>query len=422
MKKRIWAIVLIVTLAGWAFIQVALRPGTAEICWAGRTDQVEKELRQKRKSLKEINKELSATREKEKDIRGKEASVLESLNRLETELYRREKELKEMEAQLIAINEKVQTTRAQILLLNRASEQTTGELFSRLNALYKAGRIPPETFLFSFQSYPDVLKVNKYLRTVINFDAHLVNTYRYQVALKQTYQDDLLRDQSLWQRSISEVAKKRAEVIKIRGTKQALLKSIQNQKVVYQRLIGELEGRGKELQSLVDRLERTKSQLALVKPKGDIVRGKFIAPVEGDVISLFKEKGQNGIEISAPMGAEVRAVLPGKVLYADWFKGFGHMVIIDHGDHMFTVSAYCSQLLKKTGDAVSQGDSIALVGSAGSLKGPCLYFEIRRHGKPYDPMDWIPHSNKHKVVSLPEGGSPGGRTQRAEGSLNPVRN
>jgi septal ring factor EnvC (AmiA/AmiB activator) len=145
-----------------------------------------------------------------------------------------------------------------------------------------------------------------------------------------------------------------------------------------------------------------------VKPKGEIVRGKLIAPVEGNVISLFKEKGQNGVEISAPMGTEVRAVLPGKVLYADWFKGFGYMVIIDHGDHMFTVSAYCSQLLRKAGDTVSQGEGIALVGSAGSLKGPCLYFEIRHRGTPHDPMDWIPHSDKHKIVSLPAG-QPKGR-------------
>jgi septal ring factor EnvC (AmiA/AmiB activator) len=105
------------------------------------------------------------------------------------------------------------------------------------------------------------------------------------------------------------------------------------------------------------------------------------------VISLFKEKGQNGIEIKAPLGAEVRAILPGKVLYADWFKGFGNVMIIDHGDQTFTVSGYCSQLLKKAGDVVSEGEAVALVGSAGSLKGPCLYFEIRHKGKPRDPME-----------------------------------
>src|SRR5512136_395642 len=102
------------------------------------------------------------------------------------------------------------------------------------------------------------------------------------------------------------------------------------------------------------------------KLKPDSAKGKLIPPVQGNVISLFKEKGQNGIEIKAPLGAEVRAVLAGKVLYADWFKGFGNVMIIDHGDQTFTVSGYCSQLLKKAGDVVSQGEAIALVGNAGS--------------------------------------------------------
>jgi septal ring factor EnvC (AmiA/AmiB activator) len=112
------------------------------------------------------------------------------------------------------------------------------------------------------------------------------------------------------------------------------------------------------------------------------------------VISLFKEKGQNGVEIKAPMGAEIRAVLPGKILYADWFKGFGNVVIIDHGDHIFTVSANCSQLLKKAGDIVSKGEPIARVGGKDSSKEPVLYFEIRFRGKPQDPVEWISNLKK----------------------------
>jgi septal ring factor EnvC (AmiA/AmiB activator) len=74
---------------------------------------------------------------------------------------------------------------------------------------------------------------------------------------------------------------------------------------------------------------------------------------------------------------------------------------MDHGDHTFTISGYASELLKREGDIVSQGETIALVGSSGSLKGPCLYFEIRYQGKPQDPMHWISHLDK--VVFLPEG-------------------
>jgi septal ring factor EnvC (AmiA/AmiB activator) len=211
----------------------------------------------------------------------------------------------------------------------------------------------------------------------------------------------LIQDQYQWERNISEVEGKREEIKRVRKTKRTLLQSIQNQKVVYQKVISELEERAKGLQTLINKLEQEKTLYTYKKSKQETGVGKLILPVEGKVISLFKEKGQNGIEIKAPMGSEIRAVLPGRVLYADYFKGFGNVVIIDHGDHTFTVSAYCSQLLKKSGDQVSQGEPIALTGSAGSLKGPCLYFEIRHRGKPENPMNWI--ANLDKAISYESG-------------------
>ena len=366
---------------------------------AVQADQIDKDITQKKKDLKDIKKEINVTKKKEQEVRGKESSILGNLHLLEAELYQKEKELKQMETPLSQTRERLYQTRQQIVLLGKGMEHTKEELFSRLIALYKMGRVPTEGFLLTSQSYPDLLKLDKYLRVIIDYDSRLVETYRYQVGLKERYQEELIQDQFQWQRSISEIEKKKKEITKVSGEKRALLKSIQNQKVVYQKVILELEERAKELQVFVDKLEREKSLLAYGKPKQRALKGKLTPPVQGKVISSFREKGQNGVEIKAAMGAEVRAVLAGRVLYADWFKGFGNIVIIDHGDHTFTVSGYCSELLKKSGEAVSQGEAIALVGSSGSLKGPCLYFEIRHHGKPQDPMEWLAHSER--IVSLP---------------------
>lgn len=378
---------------GWIFLIWILSQEPPEL-WASQTDQIEKNLTQKKKVLKDIKKQLSLTKEKEREIQGKEVSVLESLTTIENELYKKEKELKQMETRLAQTKERLDQTKNQIDALSQGMEKTKKELFSRLIALYKMGRIHPERFLLASQSYLDLLKIDKYFRVIIDCDTRLVNTYRSQVSLNKTYQEGLIQDQSQWEKHIAEVEQKGEEIKKTRKTKRALLKSIQSQKVVYQKVILELEERAKGLQTLVDKLEQEKSVYAYRKSKHEPDMGKLVSPVEGKVISLFKEKGQNGIEIKAAMGTEIRSVLPGKVLYADWFKGFGNMVIIDHGDHTFTVSAYCSQLLKKVGDDVSQGEPVALVGSAGSLKGPCLYFEIRHRGKPQDPMNWIAHLEK----------------------------
>jgi septal ring factor EnvC (AmiA/AmiB activator) len=381
-------------LIGWTFSF-----GAPEL-WAARTDQIDKDITQKKKEFKDIKKEITITKEKEKEIRGKESSILGTLHLLEVELYQKERELKQMEAQLVQTQERLRQTKHQIVMLSKGMERTKEELFSRLIALYKMERIPVEGFLLVSQSYVDLLRIDKFLRIIIDYDARLIETYRYQVALKERYQEELTQDQFQCQRNISEIERKKREITKVSVEKRALLKSIQNQKVVYHKLLVELGERVKELQAFINKLEREKSLLAYGKSRYEGFKGKLSPPVQGKVISLFKEKGQNGIEIKAPMGAEIRAVLSGKVLYADWFKGFGNIVIIDHGDHTFTVSGYCSELLKKPGDDVSQGEAIALVGSAGSLKGPCLYFEIRHHGKPQDPMEWLSHLDR--VVSLSE--------------------
>ena len=279
-------------------------------------------------------------------------------------------------------------------MFNKEIEQTKEKLISRLNALYKMKRIPSEIFLSTSESYSDLLKIDKYLRVIIDSDARLINTYQHQVKLTERYEEDLIQDESQWLHSISKVEKKKGEIKKVRSSNRVLLKSIQNQKEVYQKVIGKLEGRAKGLQDLIDKLGQEKHLLAYGRPGNKTNKGKLLPPVQGRVISLFKEKGQNGVEIKAPMGAEIRAVLPGKILYADWFKGFGNVVIIDHGDHIFTVSANCSQLLKKAGDIVSKGEPIARVGGKDSSKEPVLYFEIRFRGKPQDPVEWISNLKK----------------------------
>ena len=386
-------------LIGWTISFGAL--------WSVPADQVDKDITQKKKDLKDIKKEINLTKEKEKRARGKESSILEALHLLEVELYRKGKELKQMEMQLTQTQEKLRQTGHQTVVLSKAMDSTKEKLLSRLIALYKMGRVPVEGLLLTSGSYSDLLRLDKYLRVIVDYDARLVETYRNQVVLKERYQEELIQDQFQCQRNISEIERKRREITKVGEEKRSLLKSIQDQKVVYQKVLLELEERAKELQSLVAKLEREKSLLTYGKAKYETLKGKLTPPVQGKVISSFKEKGQNGIEIKAPMGAEIRAVLSGKVLYADWFKGFGNIVIIDHGGQTITVSGYCSELLKKPGDGVLQGEAIALIGSAGSLKGPCLYFEIRRHGKPQDPMEWLSHIDR--TVSLPEENKKGKR-------------
>jgi septal ring factor EnvC (AmiA/AmiB activator) len=229
-----------------------------------------------------------------------------------------------------------------------------------------------------------------YLRVLIEHHAQLTQTYKHELALKRNDEGELIENRIQMHQSISEEEKKKEKVKKLRNAEQAKLKSSMNQKGIYEKSITEMEKRGETIQSLIDKLESERRWLlSYGKSKHDMLKGKLLLPVQGKVVSLFKERGQNGIEIEAPIGVPVRAILPGKVVYADWFKGFGNLIIIDHGDGIYTISGNCSKPIKKRGDTVSKGEVIAQIGSSESDGDSRLYFEVRQQGKPQDPLKWI---------------------------------
>jgi septal ring factor EnvC (AmiA/AmiB activator) len=88
-------------------------------------------------------------------------------------------------------------------------------------------------------------------------------------------------------------------------------------------------------------------------------------------------------------GEPVRSVFKGEVLFAQWLKGYGNLVIINHGDNYYTLYAHVEEIFKKKGETVDTGEVIATAGDTGSVKGLCLHFEVRHHGKPVNPMQWI---------------------------------
>ncbi len=127
-------------------------------------------------------------------------------------------------------------------------------------------------------------------------------------------------------------------------------------------------------------------------------KGLLNMPVNGKIVSFFGPfkntkfnvvNYQSGINIKADRGEPIQAVHAGRVLFASWFKGYGNMIIVDHGDHFYTIYAHAEEVFKAKGDLVDAGEVIATVGDSGSMIGPALHFEVRHHGKPQDPLNWI---------------------------------
>jgi septal ring factor EnvC (AmiA/AmiB activator) len=122
--------------------------------------------------------------------------------------------------------------------------------------------------------------------------------------------------------------------------------------------------------------------------------GPLNLPLAGSVLAGFGgtmpdgHKSQ-GLLIAGNAGAEVHAVTAGRVAYADWLKGYGLLMILDHGNGWMTLYAFNDALLKSAGDAVRAGEAISTVGSSGGQGRAALYFELRRNGQPQDPRSWL---------------------------------
>ncbi|MFZ6773812.1 murein hydrolase activator EnvC family protein [Undibacterium sp. SXout7W] len=146
----------------------------------------------------------------------------------------------------------------------------------------------------------------------------------------------------------------------------------------------------------IDADEAPKQAKVETPPAGefDKLKGQLRLPVKGELIARFGTRrgdgpSWKGLFIRASEGAEIKAVAPGKIIFADWYKGYGNMIIVGHGDQYMSIYGNNQAVLKHVGDTVKAGDVIASAGNSGGNEESGLYFEIRHQGRAFDPLNWI---------------------------------
>jgi septal ring factor EnvC (AmiA/AmiB activator) len=124
------------------------------------------------------------------------------------------------------------------------------------------------------------------------------------------------------------------------------------------------------------------------------LKGKLNLPIRGDIVNRFGDSREDtgvswkGLFIKSSEGSEVKSIASGRVVFADWLRGFGNLLIVDHGDGYMSLYGNNQSLLKRVGETVSGGDTIAAVGNSGGNESSGLYFELRHRSKPLDPLGW----------------------------------
>jgi septal ring factor EnvC (AmiA/AmiB activator) len=343
---------------------------------------------QRLRQIQQRRRELSAALEK---MRGQARSLLGQVERLEVEVRLRGEELREAQVNLQRTNEQLEATVKRLRALEASLREARPVLAARARALYKLGEL-------------------SYLRLLLSVDrpSDFFNGYRFVNALARRDKDLLARfraDLRALEHTRVDLEKKTAEAFALRASLERARRNLEADRVRKTKLLTELVESKETNDVFLQELEEAEGKLSTLLQGGageevavpmGAFKGELPWPVAGRVRSAFgKHKHprfdtytvQNGVDLEAAVDAPVRAVHDGVVVFADRFRGYGLMVILEHGRH-HTLYAHLTETAVETGQRVAAGAVIGTVGASG-LAGPGLYFEVRTAGKPEDPLTWL---------------------------------
>jgi septal ring factor EnvC (AmiA/AmiB activator) len=337
-------------------------------------------------------------------ITRKENAILEAFNKADEALNTTRQRVRVTQNGLNKVEQEISRVQRRTSLLEKEiidSEKYAGK---RLVALYKLDWTGKIQLLATADSFFDFVSRKEALERILSRD---------EVLLEGLHRSKTELEASLTQLNIRKAEKRAlemtlAERVETLGTQQkkrkALLQTIRSQKSLESAAIKALKQAALELDATIEQIEPvTPNPPGPLDATGgdkpfEAYKGLLSWPVKGKITSFFgpfRDKQfavtnfQSGINIQAERGEPIRSVSHGHVIFSNWFKGFGNMMIIDHGDHYYTVYAHLEEVFKVNGDRVDRGEVIATVGDSGSMQGPALHFEVRHHGKPIDPLAWI---------------------------------
>lgn len=309
-----------------------------------------------------------------------------------------ELEFRQTSRQLDATIRDVQTTRQKI-------EVTRPRVLKSLAALNKLGELSYARLLFSIDDPADVLRGYRYVSRIASADASRIKLFKESLTELSGLEDQLKKRTAENVETRRRLNEARAELSKRRASKQARLEEIARERELQERVVEEYRQREDELQELLGQADGEGSGGELTRPIAPFQPQKLLRARKGDLTwpvsgSLLRRFGverdpkfgtrtiQQGIEIDAFPEVEVRAVHPGRVVYADQFVGYGMLVIVDHGQREHTLYGRLGELKVTAGDDVEEGTVLGLLPDA-RVTGSGLHFEVRELGKPEDPLDWL---------------------------------
>ncbi len=346
---------------------------------------------EKKRELKDLQQQLQQSKQQLQQHRRKEQSVLDQLDAIS-----RRQAILAQDVHTAA--RELQTAREQGEALQVAYEGLSNQLEQqrqRLRQLYKLGQLPYVKLLLSAKDVAEFSRKVQYIQHLATHDRQQLEQYHRSRRQLTAAQSELAIAAQRTEATHAKLKDKRKALARERQHQAKLLRMVREKKTLTEKAVGEFAQAAKTLAQLIERLQE---QARRSRPRQVAVKGQLFWPLDGTVLSSYGRVRhptfdvvtvQHGIYIGAPFGQKVRVAADGTVVYADWFKGLGRLLLVDHGNHIVTLYGHTSAILVRVGDVVHSQQVVAQVGDSSALGEPALYFAVRHKTAPQDPLQWL---------------------------------
>ncbi len=377
--------------------------------WAA-TDGRKEELKALRERIQQLQKEIEQAREDR-------AETADGLKQAESRISDVNRGLRELEQRRLSLSEELKDIQGEIRRTHAALGEQRTRLAELARAQYAQGETDALRLVLSGRNPGDTARDLEYYGYLGRARAELIR--KHQATLERLHSLEAQaedRHQRL-ERIRAERLGQRAELEQQKKARQGMLLKLSTQINQQRREVATLVRDEQRLARLIERLARLAAapkpapgpepkarpgQKTTRLPDASLsgvgfgqLRGKLALPVAGEITARYGQSRQGGgpawkgLFIRAPEGQGVRAVASGRVAFADWLRGFGNLLILDHGDGYLSLYSNNESLYKQAGETVRAGDVVATVGNTGGQAEHGLYFELRHQGRPFDPLSWV---------------------------------
>jgi septal ring factor EnvC (AmiA/AmiB activator) len=350
-----------------------------------------------RARLEVLEARKAAEREAARELANREQSVLDTLETAERSWREAEAKARSADADRGRSADRLARAVSEEEAADARHRAILARLRPRLAALQRMGKVGELRLLVSAPTLADLVKRRALLGKILASDAATLREAHDVLAEQERLTTERRTEAARQEAFAAEARERRADATARRDRFRATLSAVRGERQVHERAASEAEAQSRRLAEFIEALPPSRTGSApykgfsslrgrLPRPAGSRIEVGFGRVVDPKFRTVTVQKG---VDIAAQRGEDVLAVAPGRVVHAGWFKGYGNLVIVDHGEGFHTLVAHLASMTAAAGEDVDAGALLGTVGDTGSLKGAYLYFEIRDNGKPVDPRPWL---------------------------------